>query len=269
MTKPILLFTGGTHGNLLSRCLSIASGTTVKFDLWRENHGAHAKHDFERVIEHLHPCDTDSKDIHTYITYYWSDIYKILLWIYYAGGESNLDLLDDSSLRLRISNHNHIITAGMGDQIAQFDNNDIGTVEFLKNLIRHMHQHLIDERDTVLSTRNVKFIVEYGEFFKKDTMLEMIKRVLKNLDLLYMHDVDEMCNKFLLRMKPFTASEQRVKQAFTAWKQNKACDISNFLLIEKACLCYYIEEDLGYEIENFMKFPKNTQDIETREAWYD
>ena len=35
MNKPFLLFQGGTHGNFLAKCLSVASGECDNFDFYK------------------------------------------------------------------------------------------------------------------------------------------------------------------------------------------------------------------------------------------
>ena len=44
-------------------------------------------------------------------------------------------------------------------------------------------------------------------------------------------------------------------------------DISNFCTYEQAYLDYLIEQHLGYEIENWQEYPKNTVNINPVEAW--
>ena len=39
--KPYLLFQGGTHGNFLAKCLSVASGECDNFDFYNGLKGAH------------------------------------------------------------------------------------------------------------------------------------------------------------------------------------------------------------------------------------
>jgi len=277
MTLPILLFQGGTHGNFLSRCLSISSGTIEKFNLWGENHGAHANKHFKNIIDHLHPYDqarspkivdyTDTKDIHTFITFSHSDLYRIILWVFYAGGEARLNLLEDKNLRHRISKNNHPIVKDMRNIIKNFEDNDNGTQEFLKKMLTHVHSFLADQMQTQIDTRNISYIINYKDFFEKDSFIIMVKDTLTRLGFEYNIDISDMHVKFIERMQPFIQSDHRVKQAFSAWLNQEDYDLSNFLLVEKACLDYYIEQHLGYEIENWQEYPKNTKDLNPTEAW--
>jgi len=266
MTLPILLFYGGTHANFLSRCLSISSGTIEKFNLWEEKYGAHANKNFKKIINQCHPSD-EIQDIHTLIKFSHSDLYKIIIWLYHAGGEARLNLLDDKDLRHRISTNNHPIVIGMQNFIKDFEDNDIGTTEFLKKMLTHLHSFILDEMQKEIDTKNILYTIEYSNFFEKDSFIIMVKDTLTRLGFEYKIDISDIHNKFIEKLQPFIQSERRVKQAFAAWLNKEYYDLSNLLLIEKACLSYYIEDHLGYEIENWLEYPKNTQDLNPIKAW--
>jgi len=272
MTLPILLFQGGTHGNFLNRCLSISSGTIEEFDLWDGHHGAHANKQFKNIMSHLHPYETDADDIHTYIKYDYSDLYRIIVYLYYAGGDNNVYLLDDTDLRHRISTKEYMkfgntLSKDLQNNIRNFEDNDAGNGEFLKKLLTYMHAHLINANQTNVDTRNISYIINYRNFFEKDSFIIMVKDTLTRLGYEYKIDISDTCIKFIERMQPFIQSDYRVKQAFSAWLNKEKYNLDDFLLVEKACLDYYIEQHLGYEIENWQEYPTNTQDLNPTQAW--
>jgi len=267
VTLPILLFEPGTHGNLLSRCLSISSGTIQKFDVWENNLGAHANFGFTKVIDHFHAYENDAKNIHTIVIFDQTDLYKIMLHCLYAGGEHNLFLLDDKDIVHRISINRHPVV--LGSPLNCFEDNISGYRELLKNIIKHFHSSYIGKLEEQLDNRNISYTINYKDFFEKDNFIAMTKSTLTRLGYQYKTDVSDIHEKFLERMQPFIQSENRVIQAFAAWKNNESFDLGDFFLVEQACLDYYIEQHLGYTIENWQEYPKNTQDLNPIEAWED
>ena len=266
MTLPILLFEAGTHGNLLSRCLSISSGTVKKFDVWGSKLGAHDNGRFQRVIDHFHASQTDAKDIHTFITYSYNDLYKIMLYNLYAGGEHNLYLLNDTNLKERLFKNQHPVILS-SKSLNSFENSLTGNRELLKYIIKNFHNSYISTIQQQFDIRNICYTINYKDFFEKDNFIAMTKNTLTRLGYQYKTDVSDIHEKFLERMQPFIQSENRVTQAFTAWKNNESFDLGDFLLVEQACLDYYIEQHRGYEIENWQEYPTNTQDLNPIEAW--
>ena len=115
--------------------------------------------------------------------------------------------------------------------------------------------------------KNILYTIDYSNFFEKDSFIIMVKDTLTRLGFEYKIDISDIHNKFIEKLQPFIQSERRVKQAFAAWLNKEYYDLSNLLLIEKACLSYYIEDHLGYEVETWLEYPKNTQDLNPIKAW--
>jgi len=274
MTLPILLFLYGTHGNFLSRCLSVASGVEEDFDFYGSQNIAHNKCEvFTKVLYHTNPHKlslNDGNDISVYISVDQSDFYILLWHIMLATHEFEVDILtikdfDDIEKTLNQKSKSEFLK---NINVDVFKNDGIrGLREFFKNLIKLAEKGFFEQQKDTLNRYNIKNIFKFAWFYDKNCFCEHVEKLLVNIGYDYKVDIAHHQQVFLDRKQNIIESKKLVELAFECYTSNTSMDISNFCLYEQSYLDFLIEQHLGYEIEIWQEYPTNTQDINPVEAW--
>ena len=271
MTLPILLFQGGTHGNFLSRCLSVASGVVEDFNFYRNNKGAHAKSGhFSKVVDHVHECNDEN--VFAYINIKLSDLYILNWHVFFAAGEFGIDVLtlknfDEIEKVINHKSAHPVVVEGFATQVNIFKDNGIpGLREMFKRSFSSTNG-LLTKQSEVFAKHNIENIFEFSWFYDQKIFCEKVKGLLVNLGHDYKVDISHHQQEFIDRKQNIIESKKLVEHAFNCYTSNTSMDISNFCIYEQAYLDYLIEQHLGYEIENWQEYPTNTQDINPVEAW--
>jgi len=288
MTLPILLFQGGTHGNFLSRCLSVASELEEDFDFYAERQGAHNNATFKKVVIHVHPQNLkdfyhnhsdykDNNEFFAYINFEVSDLYILYWHVLYAAGDFGVDILnvqDFDNLEKAI-NHNAshpVFRNSLISQVNIFKNDGIsGLREMFKKSLNQTNGLLTLQslQSEIYSKYSIENIFEFSWFYDQEIFCKQIEKLLIKLGYEYKIDISQHQQEFIDRKLDILQSKKLVELAFNCYTTNTSMDISNFCIYEQAYLDYLIEQHLGYEIENWQEYPTNTQDINPVEAWED
>ena len=271
MTLPILLFQGGTHGNFLSRCLSVASGAFQDFDFYGNKKGAHAKSGhFSKVVDHVHECNDEN--VFAYINIKLSDLYILNWHVFFAAGEFGIDVLtlknfDEIEKVINHKSAHPVVVDGFATQVNIFKDNGIpGLREMFKRSFSSTNG-LLTKQSEVFAKHNIENIFEFSWFYDQKIFCEKVKGLLVNLGYEYKVDISHHQQEFIDRKQDIIESKKLAERAFNCYTNNISMDISNFCPYEQAYLDYLIEQHLGYEIENWQEYPTNTQDINPVEAW--
>ena len=272
MTLPILLFQGGTHGNFLSRCLSVASGAIQDFDFYGNKKGAHTNYGkFIKVVDHVHECE-DTNNVFAYINIKHSDLYILNWHVLIAAGELGIDVLTTKNFDelIKVINHKSahlVVVGGFATQVNIFKDDGIpGLREMFKRSFSATNG-LLTKQSEVFAKHNIENIFEFSWFYDQKIFGEKVKGLLVNLGYEYKVDTMHHQQEFLDRKQNIIESKKLVELAFKCYTSNTSMDISNFCIYEQAYLDYLIEQHLGYEIENCQEYPTNTQDLNPTEAW--
>jgi hypothetical protein len=145
---PVLLFQGGTHGNFLSRCLSVSSGEGTDFSFYANKNGAHNNTGYDtKIVNHVHVHENN--DIWTYINVDTDDLYVLYWHILFAAGEFGVNVLELKNFNIleQLVNDkktHSIVQGGLKDQVNIFkDNSTIG--------LREMFKRSFSEKNGILS----------------------------------------------------------------------------------------------------------------------
>jgi hypothetical protein len=273
MTLPILLFQGGTHGNFLSRCLTVASGVNEDFDFYKNKKGAHNNHDeFIKLVDHVHDREATTNNVFVYINFKLSDLYILNWHILFAAGEFGLDILTIKNFEelenvINQNSSHPILTGGFTSQVNIFkDNGILGLREMFKKLFSASNGILTIQSE-VYAKHTIANIFEFSWFYNQKIFCKQIEKLLIDLGYEYKVDIAHHQQEFIDRKQNIIESKKLVELAFKCYTSNTSMDISNFCIYEQAYLDYLIEQHLGYEIENWQEYPKNTLDINPVESW--
>jgi hypothetical protein len=270
MKLPILLFIAGTHGNFLSRCLSVASGKTKDFDFYGGLNGAHNQSKFEKIVEHVH--EHDSTNVFVYVNFNVSDLYILHWHLYFAGAEFGLDLLTVKHFDeiIKVINHKSahpMVLEGFATQVNIFkDDGILGMREMFKHSFSESNG-LLTVQHEMYAKHTIQNIFEFSWFYDQEIFCKQVEKLLVDLGYNYKVDVSHHQQEFIDRKLDILQSKKLVEIAFNCYTTNTSMDISNFCIYEQAYLDYLIEQHLGYEIENWQEYPTNTQDLNPIEAW--
>lgn len=272
MTLPILLFQGGSHGNFLSKCLTVASGVTQDFNFYGNKKGAHNKiGEFIQLVDHVHECE-DTNNVFAYVNIKLSDLYILNWHVFFAAGEFGLDILTIKNFEEieKVINHksaHQIVVNGFATQVDIFkDDSILGLREMFKRSFSATNG-LLTKQSEVFAKHNIENIFEFSWFYNQKIFCEKVKGLLVNLGYEYKVDTLHHQQEFLDRKQNIIESKKLVELAFKCYTSNTSMDISNFCIYEQAYLDYLIEQNLGYEIENWQEYPTNTQDLNPIEVW--
>ena len=271
MTLPILLFLGGTHGNFLSRCLTVASGVNEDFNFYGSKHGAHAKSShFSKVVDHVHECNDEN--VFAYINIKLSDLYILNWHVFFAAGEFGIDVLtlknfDEIEKVINHKSAHPVIVGGFATQVDIFKHDGIlGLREMFKRSF-YASNGLLTKSSCLVNKHNIDNIFEFSWFYDQEVFCKQVEKLLVDLGYNYKVDISHHQQEFLDRKQNIIESKKLVEHAFECYTSNTSMDISNFCLYEQSYLDYLIEQHLGYEIEISQEYPTNTQDLNPIEAW--
>ena len=273
MTLPILMFQGGTHGNFLARCLTVASGLTQDFSFYGNNKGAHNKGKLSRVVvNHVHEFECDDKDIFAYVNIQLEDLYVLQWHIFFAAGEFGLDTLkvkhwDEVERVVNQDTAHEIVVCGFGSQINIFKDAGIpGLREMFKKSMGKTNG-LLTTQSKIFNKHRIKNTFEFAWFYDQSKFCAKVDELLVDLGYSYLVDVRHHQQEFVDRKQDILKSKKLVEQAFNCYNTNTSMDISNLCVYEQAYLDYLIEQHVGYTIENWQEYPTNTRNIKPTEAW--
>jgi len=275
MTLPVLLYQPGTHGNFLTRCLSISSGVEQDFDLYLNKIGAHANTGFIKLVDHIHPLDYNGKDAWIYINFRQSDLYLLNWHFYKAASEFGLDLLDVKSFMDFVpfveSNLEHgIVKGGLENQLNIFkDSGQTGLREMFKLWFKENHGMLeVQQQDHKKFTINNEFCFEW--FYNYDNFKQNLIQLLKDLGKEYCCDIEHHWQDFINRKQQIIESKIEVERAMECFRSNACMDISKFCIYQQAYLDHLVEQYLGYEIEIWENgYPQNMRNYKPVQATID
>jgi len=262
---PILLFSGGTHGNFIARCLSIASGVQQKYNLWGSHQGAHTAN-YIPVVQPLHHYETDKTDVFAFICLDEKDLYPAILHLYRAGGDLGLDLLDDKDLRTRMyaaATSKPDITVGWQNNLQYFEDTDDALREFLKLTIAHMSQHFLDIQTNVLNFRQISHFINFADLHDYQSFEKCIQKLVEGLGYTVVCNLQDIWQTFYTRNEHVLASQQRVFDAFNSYVEKRQQDVSQLTLFEQAYIDYLREKYTGKPaaVTYIHGYPKSTLQI--------
>lgn len=275
MTLPVLLFQGGTHGNFLSRCLSISSGIEQDFDFYGNNAGAHANYDFARLVKHVHPYRYNARHAWCYIHVNQTDLYFVYWHVLKAGGEFGLDVLDVTSfndIRSSIENKKcHVIVKdGFENQFNIFKDTGLpGLREMFKLSFKPSNGILLNQQQDYEKFEIAnKFYFEW--FYNYKNFKHNLIKLLTDLDKEYCYDIEHHWKDFTNRKQKIIQSKLAVERAMECFISKSNMDISNFCVYQQAYLDHLVEQYLDYEIELWHNgYPQNMFDYKPVQATRD
>lgn len=288
---PILGYHPGCHGNLLAKCLSIAAGVQEDFDLWRGRDGAHNHRDHtHRLVRHTHyddlmdqrliPGETvplnphlkdfklTSKNIWCHISIEPTDYFSIHQHNFIATGELGFNLLHPN-LCYEMIPENEKWRFGKSS-LEKFETTQDGFREFWKKMFTSTNG-MFSVEDQVYKEFSIQNIFQYKWFYNREQFCAGVEDLLDTLGHKYVCDVGHHIDTLKHKRQYVYDAEHAVLDAFSAWKNGNEFDMSNFNLFQQAYMDRLLEDYVGKELESCynMGYPKNTRDIEIREAWYD
>lgn len=276
--KPYLLFQGGTHGNFLAKCLSVASGECDNFDFYNGLKGAHnivktslKKEMLDYVVDFGHK-DKNFKEIFCYINVMEEDLYLMSSHLFYAAGELGLDLLNINTWpilqKLCKDQPDHpVVSGGFGNQVEVWSQQG-------QSGLREMYKAMFNRGNGIITIQadhwaasNIANVFQFHWFYDLKKFTDNLKILLDRLGYTYKVDITQNWQQFIIRKKEIIKSKQLVEYAFRCYNKNIPTDISDFGFYEQAYLDHLIEQKMGSKIENVVKYATNTQDIHPIKAW--
>lgn len=271
MNKPFLLFQGGTHGNFLAKCLSVASGECDNFDFYKGLKGAHNKSKtMDYVVDFGHePIDDD---IFYYINVNEDDLYILSWHIFYAAGEFGVDFLKvndfDSLHKTCMDNPEHpIVAEGFGNQVSKWSKQGQSGLREMFKMMFNQGNGIITKQGGYYFACKIQNTFEFSWFYDIDKFTDNLKIILDKLGLSYKVDISKNWEQFITMKNNIIKSKELVEYAFTCYNKDIPVNISNFCVYEQAYLDYLIEKQLGYKMENWQRYPTNTKDLKPKQAW--
>lgn len=268
---PVVLFQGGTHGNFLSRCLSVASGVCDDFDFYGSNRGAHARVDIkDQVVNHVH--EHNNSEVWTYINIDQSDLYILNWHILYAAGEFGIDVLTVNSFDKLIEVVEHksahsIVVNGFRRQVEIFKQDGTSGLREMFKKSFSKDNGVFDRQDEVFKNHSVSHIFKFSWFYKLPDFIQNVKLLLQDIGYNYVNDIEHHWQDFINRKKNILDSKKRVEVLFDNYVNKNDVRIDNLCVYEQAYLDFLIEKRLGYEIENWVEYPVSTGTMNPVQAW--
>ena len=269
--NPVVLFQGGTHGNFLSRCLSVASGVCEDFDFYGSNHGAHARIDGKYlVVNHVH--EHDKSEVWTYISIDQSDLYILNWHILYAAGEFGIDVLSINSFDKLIDVVKHdsthpIVVDGFRKQVEIFKQDGVSGLREMFKKSFYKDNGVFDRQAEVYKNHSIFHTFKFSWFYDLSHFIENVKLLLEDLGYSYVNDIEHHWHDFVDRKKNILESKKRVELAFNNYVEQYDENISDLCIYEQSYLDFLIEQYLGYEIENWQDYPLSIKNINPTKAW--
>lgn len=278
MAQKVILFEAGTHGNFLKRFLNVCACEQEDHNFYNQFYGAHdlLGEDLSLKYQCTHPRP-DKSDIEEnfwlYINVNSADMYILNWHVYYAAGESGIDVLDnspefsknfikrfyDKGFKLDIENNEWPTTRKT--TLNRFTADDNGVREFFKYSIHA--KHFLTENNYTLTEYNIENLFEFSWFYAgEDTFVKQIKQLLGNE---YIQDCSQY-NSFYEKKQGILRSQQRVQEAFECLLNGRSCDISDFCIYEQAGLDCLIEKHYDINLQTYYEaYPSNISDYQIRE----
>lgn len=272
----VIIFQPGTHGNFLSRCLSVASGIQKDFDFF-SSHAAHAQpKEFNNLVHHCH--EHVNKNVWCYIHLNDNNCirYKILWHGFIAGvdsqGETGVDLLqiknwlDIDKVFNKLDRNDPMIKSMTPVMEVYRTDNIIGLREFLKKQL-HNENRIWEDQKQIYKSYSISNTFDYDWFYNWTKFKQGLITLLTDLGYQYKVDIEHRWKHFNNKKQCMIKSLKVVEQAFLCYTKNISMDISHMCLYEQAYLDCLLEQFLGYEIENWIEYPKNTQLLKPIKAY--
>ena len=276
--KPYLLFQGGTHGNFLAKCLSVASGECDNFDFYNGLKGAHNivktslnKEMIDYVVDFGHKPES-LKEIFCYINVMEDDLYLMSSHLFYAAGELGIDFLKINDFpplqKLCKEKSTHpVVSGGFGNQVKTWSKQgQSGLREMYKAMFNRGNGIISIQADHFL-THKILNVFQFHWFYDLQKFTDNLKILLDRLGYEYKVDITQNWQQFIIRKNKIIQSKQLVEYAFRCYNKHIPLNISDFCYYEQAYLDHLIEQKMGYKIENVNKYPTNTKDISPVKAW--
>ena len=229
--RPVLCFHPGTHGNFITRCLSIAAGKYKPFNIWTVGaHGAPGKHRANRIVDHLHPWELTHNNVFLYIDISEEYTYVIHCHDFRASDDLGLDLLDDTDIRERIKqtvldnpvdSKRHAELLDFYNNLLMYEDSTYGLIEHYKTQIHIRVTELSDRRVGVVENNNIKHIVQYRDLYNKEYFVNLIKNTVSELGFSYVNDISDYHDEFVQNMHKLVSSNNRILKAFGHYKNNQ------------------------------------------------
>lgn len=271
MSKPFLLFQGGTHGNFLTKCLTVASGKCDNFDFYNGSRGAHHKStSMDYIIDFDHePVDND---IFCYVNVKEDDLYILSWHIFYAAGEFGINFLKindfDPLQKACHKNSEHpIVVEGFDNQVSQWSNQGRSGLREMYKMMLNESNGILTKQQEYYSTLKIQNKFEFSWFYDLDKFTKNLKILLDRLGYDYKVDISKNWQQFITMKNNIIKSKELVEYAFVCYNNSIPINISNLCVYEQAYLDYLIEKQLGYKMENWERYPTNTKDIKPKQAW--
>lgn len=276
----IFLYLEGTHGNFLIRCLSVAAGLNQDFDFFQGSIGAH--NTLNSVIKLPDNKFKDTKtgilyghnftetDIFCYISFKRQDLYILCWHMYIANMDFGLDLLKTNNFQY-IKKHlmgkqKYSLYDSVKEQISMWKvQNETHLREMFKKY--HTRNFLLEKQKDRLEKHKIHRVFLFEWFYNKEIFIRQLKLLLEDLGYKYCVDISHRWDDFISNKKKIIQSKEIVQYAFLCYTKNIPVNISNFCVYQQAYLDHLIEQHLGYEIELWQEYPKNTRDIKPVRAW--
>lgn len=276
MSLPLLIFQAGTHGNLLTRCLSIASGVEPYFDPWKTNIGAHGNFD-NSINEKCHPPNTTKHvspgmPVWCFITVTEHDRYKLELHSYLSAGELGLDFLQpwtmESLYQYVKEREDNPASHSLLRMIPLYSNDTDGLRELCKMLFKSTGSNGFDGVHK-RTTQDWEFenLFKFEWFYDTERFVKELKHLLSTLGYEYNTDITPIAQKFKQRKQRVLDTQQQVEQALAHYLRGESYDISNFVVFQQAYLDHLLEQHYNIQLQIAYPdgYPTNTQDIELKE----
>jgi len=276
MSLPLLIFQAGTHGNLLTRCLSIASGAEPFFDPWKKTIGAHGSY-ANSINKKCHPSDATKHvslgtPVWCFITVTSNDRYKLELHSYLSAGELGLDLLQpwtiDSLYQYVKERKDNPASHSMLRIIPLYEKNTDGLRELFKMLFKSTGKNGFDGvHKRTMADWEFENLFKFEWFYDTERFVKEVKHLLTTLGYEYKTDITPIAEKFKQKKQRVLDTQQQVEQAFEHYLSGKSHDISNFVVFQQAYLDHLIEEHYNIQLQIAYPsgYPKNTNSIEINE----
>ena len=272
--QKVILFEAGTHGNFLKRFLNVCAGEQEEHDFYSGHYGAHSivGNNTEVKYVNYHPQPEDRNiDIWVYINIKPTDMYVLNWHVFYAAGESGIEVLDNSAdFSKRFIENYYDVRFLHGDKqywpttrrgtLNQFSPDDNGVREFFKYCIHG--EHVLIANNNRYINYNIQNVFEFSWLYAgEDEFVSQIKNLLGDE---YIQDCSQY-SSFYEKKQGILESQKRVHAAFECLLDNQAYDISDFCIFEQASLDCLIENHYNIKLQTYYKnYPSNISDYEIR-----
>lgn len=273
--QRIILFEAGTHGNFLKRFLNVCTGEQEEHDFYSGHHGAHSPVGNSTTVKyvnyHPHPDDRDI-DIWLYVNIKPEDMYVLNWHVYYAAGESGIEVLDNSTDFSKrfierfydkrfLHNDKELWPTTRRATLDQFSPDDNGVREFFKYCIHA--EHVLIENSKRYINYNIQNVFEFSWLYAGED--EFVSRIKQLLGDEYKQDCAQYAS-FYEKKKPILKSQERVSTAFQSLLNNENYNIEDFCVYEQSALDCLVEKHYNIKLQTYYKsYPTNILDYKINE----